>query len=156
MGNEFVNVIISFLKMKLAGSDFVDYGIQEEDRSFLEHRARMLFESADKDGNGLLTDPEIGRLILRLPILYVFAEPENLDDMDSFFTDMIQMNDADGDGLDINEFFNFMVKTYAILTRTLDAAVANDRSLSSLWVGLGFGIFPDSFLDQFSDYYYSD
>merc|ERR1712071_501966 len=127
MGNEFVNVIISFLKMKLAGSDFVDYGIQEEDRSFLEHRARMLFESADKDGNGLLTDPEIGRLILRLPILYVFAEPEtqytNQDDLGAFFNDMFRMNDADGDGLDIDEFFNFMVKTYAILTRTLDAAV---------------------------------
>lgn len=181
--NEFVNVIISFMKTRLAGDpDFEDYirnlsdssdlnlgnfeNLDDEemkkrltsmrdgkDRSFLELRARMLFESADKDGDGLLSDPEVGRLILRLPILYMFAKPENQEDMIAFFDDMVGNNDVDGNGLDIDEFFTFMIKTYVILTRTLDAAVKKDSSFSILIPGLGWGIFPDYVVDQMADYY---
>ena len=105
------------LKFNKTISDDYPDGI-ETDRSFFEYRTRMAFESADVDGNGFLTELEMMMFITKMPILYMFGS----DDMKTFVLDMIRLNDADGDGLDIDEFLNFMVKAMGILSRTLDAA----------------------------------
>ena len=65
--NEFVNVLISFLKEsmneeqlkfnKIISDDNPD--AVETDRSFLEYRTRKAFESADVDRNGFLTEHEL-------------------------------------------------------------------------------------------------
>lgn len=122
--NEFVNAMISLLKEKKSEEQFFteefdDYpDAMETDRSRLEYVTRVGFETADEDGNGLLTDREMMTMFPKIQILYKFDK----DGVNTFLLDMIRLNDADENGLDIDEFLNFMVKTMAILSRTLDAA----------------------------------